>query len=348
MKPNFFSLLLLTAFFNTLLLSSCGSVSSKNFSIKFMDAPKVIQAGSSISWELHNPSQYAVDNLNFSLNDQNTTENKITFNENQLGHHLLKATFEVNGKPIEVSKNITVFASKKPVLYGYKIINSFPHDINAYTQGLEFYKGELYESTGQYGASSLRKVNFTTGEIIQKLPLNNSYFGEGITILNDQIFQLTWKENIGFVYDPSTFELLKSFSYIKSLEGWGLCNDGEQLYKSDGSEHIWILDADNQSELSKITAVTNNKVIKNINELEWVDGKIYANTYQFNKEVGIIIDPISGAVEGVVDFSGLKQKVKKHPKLDVLNGIAFHPTRKTFFVTGKNWDKLFEVAIFKK
>ena len=127
-----------------------------------------------------------------------------------------------------------------------------------------------------------------------------------------------------------------------------MCNDGRQLYKSDGSEHLWILDADSQSELSKITAVTNNKVIKNINELEWVAGKIYANTYQFNKEVGIIIDPQSGAVEGVIDFTGLKQKVKKHPKLDVLNGIAFHPTRKTFFVTGKNWDKLFEVAIFKK
>jgi glutamine cyclotransferase len=345
MKPNF---LLFIAFFNALLLSSCGSVSSKNFSIQFIEAPKIIQEGSSVSWKLHNPSDYVIENLTFKLNNEITADNSITFNENQLGHHELKASFEVNGKPIEISKNMTVFASKKPVLYGYKIINTYPHDINAYTQGLEFYKDAFYESTGQYGASSLRKVDFKTGKVIQKLPLNNSYFGEGITVVNDQIIQLTWKSKMGFVYDPTTFELVKSFSYNQSLEGWGLCNDGSQLYKSDGSEHIWILDADNQSELGKITAVTNNKVIKNINELEWVDGKIYANTYQFNKEVGIIINPDTGAVEGVIDFSGLKQKVKKHPKLDVLNGIAFHPKRKTFFVTGKNWNKLFEVAIFKK
>lgn len=333
---------------SVILFYGCGSVSPRNFSIQLIDSPKIIQQGSSISWKINNPSNYPIDNLSFSLNGQKIKANKLVFSENQLGHHKLKASFEVDGKPIEIQKQLTVYAAKKPKLYGYKIVNSYPHDIYAYTQGLEFYNGELYESTGQFGSSSLRKVDFRTGKVIEKLPLDSTYFGEGITILNNQIFQLTWKANLGFIYDPKTLKLIRSFSYQNSREGWGLCNDGKQLYKSDGSEFIWILDANNQNELKKLTAVTNNKVIKNINELEWVNGMIYANTYQFNKEVGIIINPNSGAVEGVIDFTGLKKQVKQHPKLDVLNGIAYHPDRKTFFVTGKNWDQLFEVAIFEK
>ena len=126
-----------------------------------------------------------------------------------------------------------------------------------------------------------------------------------------------------------------------------MCNDGTYIYKSDGTEKIWILDPDTLNELSFINIVTDKKVISKINELEWHNGKIYANTYQFNKEVGIIIDPKSGSVEGVIDFKGLKQRVKQHNKLDVQNGIAFHKERKTFFVTGKNWNKLFEIKIFE-
>jgi glutamine cyclotransferase len=152
---------------------------------------------------------------------------------------------------------------------------------------------------------------------------------------------------MGFVYNKNNFELIKSFDYNKSIEGWGLCNDGKRIYKSDGSEKIWILDPETLNELSFISIVTDKKVITKINELEWYNGKIYANTYQFNKEVGLIIDPKSGSVEGVIDFKGLKQKVKQHKKLDVQNGIAFHKKRNTFFVTGKNWNKLFEIKIFK-
>ena len=155
------------------------------------------------------------------------------------------------------------------------------------------------------------------------------------------------KNKIGFVYNKNDFKLIKSFSYQESSEGWGLCNDGEKIYKSDGSEKIWVLDPLNLNELYNISVVTNNKVIKKINELEWFDGKIYANTYQFNKEVAIIIDPSTGKVDGVIDFNGLKKRVKQHPELDVLNGIAYNKKRKTFFVTGKNWDKLFEIKILE-
>ena len=172
-------------------------------------------------------------------------------------------------------------------------------------------------------------------------------FGEGLTIIGDNLYQLTWKQKIGFVYNKNNFELIKSFNYKKSIEGWGLCNDGINIYKSDGTEKIWILDPETLNELSYISVVTNNKVITKINELEWYRGKIYANTYQFNKEVGLIIDPKSGSVEGVIDFKGLKEKVKKHDKLDVQNGIAFHSKKNTFFVTGKNWNKLFEIEIFE-
>jgi glutamine cyclotransferase len=213
---------------------------------------------------------------------------------------------------------------------------------------LEFYNGYLYESTGQYGNSSLRKIDFTTGEVLDKLELDASFFGEGLSFVNDQLVQLTWKENIGFVYNPDDFTLINSFEYGKSKEGWGLCADKNNLYKTDGTEKLWTLDPETFKEKDFVEILTHNKYINKVNELEYVDGLVYANTYQFNKEVVVIIHPQSGVVKGVVDFSGLKDKVTKHNRLDVFNGIAYHPERNTFFVTGKYWDKLFEVKIIKK
>jgi glutaminyl-peptide cyclotransferase len=169
-----------------------------------------------------------------------------------------------------------------------------------------------------------------------------------LTVLDDKVIQLTWKAKQGFVYDKQSLEMQKSFPFEASQEGWGLCNDGSDLYKSDGSNRIWTLDGQTYKERGNIQVMTHKTALKNLNELEWVDGKIYANTYQFQKDVVVIIDPESGAVEGVVDFSGLKEKVTQHQELNVFNGIAYHPVRKTFFVTGKNWDKLFEVKIFPK
>ena len=151
-----------------------------------------------------------------------------------------------------------------------------------------------------------------------------------------------------FIYNKANLQMTKSFPYFDSKEGWGLCNDGNKLYKSDGSENIWILNPTDFSEEKRIQVVTNKSALKKINELEWVSGKIYANTYQFQKDVVVIINPKTGRVEGVVDFSGLKEKVKQHDKLNVLNGIAYHKSRKTFFVTGKNWNKMFEVKILSK
>jgi glutamine cyclotransferase len=235
-------------------------------------------------------------------------------------------------------------------VYTYDIVNTYPHDTKAYTQGLEFHDGVLYEGTGKRGESTIRKVNFETGKVLQQIELDNSIFGEGITVMNGKLYQLTWQSGMGFVYNLETFNKIKNFTYGESREGWGLCNDGEKIFKSDGTEKIWFLDPETLEEQGHIETATNKSIFNKANELEYVDGKIYANVYQF--ESMMIIDATSGAIEGVVNFGGLKSQVKKGPDWDetnsVLNGVAYHPERKTLFVTGKNWDKLFEVKIYPK
>lgn len=338
---NRFSLLIIV-----LLLFSCGSTIKENFNINVIKTTEYLKNKNQIEFFVNNPSNYNITNLEFKINNKSVSSPYTL--EDKLGKNLLKASFNIDDKQFNINKEFIVYSSFKPKVYTYKIINEFFHDMNSYTQGLEFDDYYLYEGTGQYGYSMLKKINFQTGEVLDKLFLDKSYFGEGITILNDKIFQLTWKSKIGFVYNLNDLKLLKSFNYKNSVEGWGLCNDGKYLYKSDGTEKIWKLDANNLEEISFINVVTNNKVINKINELEWYNNKIYANTYQFNKEVGLIINPENGEVEGVIDFSGLKEKVKDHSGLDVLNGIAYNEKRKTFFITGKNWSKLFEIKIIEK
>jgi len=284
---------------------------------------------------------YKLDNEELALNN-----NKITLDQTELGAKTLTANISFEGETVEVSKNIKLLAEKAPEIYTYKIINEYPHDQNAYTQGLEFHQDTLYESTGKKGKSSLRKVDFRTGKVLKKIDLDNNYFGEGITILNNKIYQLTWQSGIGFIYDLRDFKKIDSFKYNQSREGWGLCNDGEKIFKSDGTEKIWFLNPQTMAEEGHFETVTNTSIFNKANELEYVNGKIYANVYQ--KESMMIIDAKSGAIEGVINFGGLKDKVTQHQNLDVLNGVAYHPVRKTFFVTGKNWDKLFEVDILKK
>ena len=180
------------------------------------------------------------------------------------------------------------------------------------------------------------------------MPIDDAYFAEGITLLDKKIYQLTWQSKIGFIYDLESFKLIDSFQYKKSIEGWGLCNDGKSIYKSDGSSKIWKINPNTLEEIDFIQVTTNKSIITKINEMEWINGRIYANTYQSNKDIIIIINPETGRVEGVVDFNGLKKKVKNHPKIDVLNGIAYNKNSNTIFMTGKNWNKLFELQIIDK
>jgi len=258
---------------------------------------------------------------------------------------LIKVKVYYDSKFEVAIKKLTVVNKNAPKLYTYEIVNTYPHDITSFTQGLEFYKGELYESTGQYGESKLRKIDYKSGNVLNNIDLKSSFFGEGLSILNDKIYQLTWRKGRGFVYDVNKFEQIGTFKYGQSTEGWGLCNDGQQFYKSDGTEYIWILNPNTLAEESYIQAYTNKGKLTNLNELEWINGYIYANRFQEN---GIaIINPKNGAIEAVVDFKILKSKVTKHMELNVLNGLAYNPETKTLFVTGKLWDKLFEVKIIE-
>jgi glutaminyl-peptide cyclotransferase len=185
-----------------------------------------------------------------------------------------------------------------------------------------------------------------TGDSFKEVRLSNKYFAEGLTVIDDKIIQLTWRENIGLVYDLNTLELIEEFQYNNSKEGWGLCNDKNKIFKSDGTENIWILDSNTFEEIDNFQVYTNKGKVNGLNELEWVNGKIYANRYGYNGVA--IINPDNGAVDGVIDLSGLKEKVLKHNNLDVLNGIAYNKVSKTLFVTGKMWNKIFEIEILKK
>ena len=330
----------------SLFLWTCGGsgTNKKNFSITTDSDKNTIQLGKKIKLNLNNPKNLEVKSVSYQLNGQDVSESFII--DSKLGEQKITAKIILEDTSEEVSTTITVLNNEQPKIFSYKIINEYPHDIKSYTQGLEFHDGELYESIGQYGESKLRKINYKTGDILKNINLGNQYFAEGITILNDKLYQLTWRENTGFIYDITTLEKIGTFKYGKSKEGWGLCNDGTALYKSDGTDKIWTLDATNFTEQGYIQAFTNNGKIASLNELEWIDGKIYANIYQRNGVA--IINPKNGAVDGVIDFSPLKEKVTQHPGLDVLNGIAFNTETNTIFVTGKDWDKLFEVEVFEQ
>ncbi|MBR9913999.1 MAG: glutaminyl-peptide cyclotransferase [Algicola sp.] len=331
----------------TFSLIACGNTGSQktNLTIETNAKDNVAKLGETINFTIKNPKELAISSVQFQWNDQ-PIESSIKLDDEKLGIHTIKAIVKLEDTSEEISTKITILNNVTPKVYGYKIINEYPHDITSYTQGLEFYNGALYESTGQYNESKLRKVDYKTGEVLQNVALADQYFGEGLTIYNESIYQLTWQENIGFVYDVNTLEKTSSFTYGKSKEGWGLCNDGKTIFKSDGTEHIWLLNPETLTEESHIQVYTNKGRIVGINEMEYIDGKIYANRYQKNGVA--IINPKNGAIEGVIDFSPLRKLVTQHQGLDVLNGIAYNPDTKTIFVTGKRWDKLFEVEVFEK
>lgn len=323
-----------------------------SYSLQISNSDNSLKLGESLTATIKNPKEKVIDSVTYNLNSKSIASLKnnnplsVALTNNKLGEHTLIATVYSEGKATDVSANFKLFNNKPPESYTFEIINTYPHDANAFTQGLEFYNGNLYESTGRNGQSTIRKVNLETGEVLQSSDLDIDYFGEGITALNDKLYQLTWQGKKGFVYDINTFEQLDSFSYNASKEGWGLCNDGSRLYKSDGTSKIWILNAETLAEEDYIQTVSHKTISKKLNELEWVNGKIYANNWQI--DLISIINPKNGAIEGLVDFRSLRKQVSSATKEDVLNGIAYNRETGKLYVTGKNWDKLFEVKIIKK
>lgn len=340
MRINFYLFLILIVFI------SCSN-ENQIYEISVSSESEIFNKESKVSLDIKlNNFLIKVEDLKFFINGKKVS--KVTnLSIAKLGSNSIKAQFTHNNQKKTIIKNIDVYNTDQPNLYSYEIIGEYPHDISLYTQGLEFKNNILYESTGLNGYSSLRKFDVYNNQLIDVRFLDDEYFGEGLTILNNKIYQLTWKNRIGFIYDLKTMNMEKSFNYGQSSEGWGLANDGNNLYKSDGTEKIWIIDPVTLKEIDNIEIVTDKKKVKNINELEIVDEKIYANTYQFNKDVVLVINKLTGSVDGIIDFGNLRNKVKQHNNLDVLNGIAFNKKRNSFFITGKRWDKIFEVKIIK-
>lgn len=229
-----------------------------------------------------------------------------------------------------------------PVRYGCKVVRSYAHDRGAFTQGLEYKDGVLYEGTGMNGRSALRKVRLDTGQVLAQTALAAEYFGEGITVQGTRILQLTWKHGQGFIYDKQTLKRTGSFQYPG--EGWGLANDGKQIYMSDGSAQIRVWDAATLKELRRITVNNGGRAIDQINELEIVNGEIYANVWQ--TEYVLRVSPADGRVLGIVDLSGLvRAAYSEAPDADVLNGIAYDAAGKRLLVTGKLWPKIYEIEL---
>lgn len=324
-----------------IILGSCGN----KYKLE-LQSPKTIQVNSLLSLSVQEKNNNPIDSIQYFLNGRPISAKDVNIKDEKLGKQALSATVYYEGNSKVLTNTIYFMASQPPVIYEYEIINEFPHDPNAFTQGFEFHDGIIYESTGQYGQSTLRKVDLETGEIKQKIELDDQYFAEGITILNDKIYQLTWQKGKGFVYELETMEKIKEFSYGESKEGWGLTHNNEYLIKSDGTERIWFLNNESQKEVSFIEAYTDKRKAEKLNELEFVKGKIYANIWQQNAI--LIINPVSGAIEGIANLKGLQTKAGQSGDDNVLNGIAYDADNDRLFVTGKKWNKVFEIELKKK
>jgi glutamine cyclotransferase len=236
-------------------------------------------------------------------------------------------------------------APTKPTpVYGYRVVHAYPHDRNAFTQGLEYHGGFLYEGTGLNGRSTLRKEELHSGKVLQEIRLDSEYFGEGITVFGQRIFELTWRAEKGFVYDLATFRQVRTFDYPG--EGWGLANDGHQILMSDGSSTIRLWDPSMLHEIRRFTVHDGKNPVDQLNELEYVRGEIFANVWQTDRIVRI--SPVDGRVTGWIDLAGLLPESEHVAGADVLNGIAYDSLGDRLFVTGKLWPKLFEIRIVRK
>ncbi|WDF77270.1 glutaminyl-peptide cyclotransferase [Mucilaginibacter sp. KACC 22773] len=267
-----------------------------------------------------------------------------------LGIKLITAKVYQAGKSQDVSTNILLLAAKAPEAYTYKVEKTYPHDTSSYTEGLEYLDGIMYESTGEAGHSTIRKNNLETGKAIQLTKLRDQYFGEGLSVVGNKVIQLTYREKVGFVYDKSSLKLLNTFPNNVGAEGWGMCFDGKKLYMDDSTNKIWFLNKDTYQEMGSINVCDDKKQIDSVNELEYIDGKLYANVYQTDDI--LVINPKTGAVEQKIDMKNLYPESERPAGRDwgnnVLNGIAYDAATKRIFVTGKKWPKMYQVKFSPK
>jgi len=260
------------------------------------------------------------------------------------GRKSLKVTAFKGGKPQNtVTRFMIIYSDLVPKKYGYKVIHTFPHNRDAFTQGLVYDNGVLYEGTGQETGSTLREVALETGKVIRQLNLDDSLFGEGITLYHDLIYQVTWKNKIGFVYNKSDFKLINKIYY--QTEGWGLTNIDDKIVMSDGTNILYFFEPEMFTIVKRIEVYDNEKKVDQLNEIEYINGEIWANIWM--TDLIARIDPVSGKVLAYIDLKGILPKSDRDAETDVLNGIAYDNQGKRIFVTGKRWPKLFEIKVME-
>lgn len=332
-------------------LANCGGAKKGENTLFTFDNSKFkeqYQSQEALELGILNPNSKTVDSVVYFNNEMKIGSKKgleklsFELKNQRLGYQNLKAVVYFDGENSEATSRIELVSNVQPKSLNYKIINMYSHDTASFTEGFEFRNDTLNESTGQKGTSYYRKYDYKTGKVYKQINLDSKYFGEGITFINNKLYQLTWQEKTGFIYNANTLKLEKTFAFDKDIEGWGMTNDGKNIYQSDGTEKIWKMNPENQKMIDYVNVYTSSTKIPKINELEWINGKIYANVWQ--KDAIAVVNPVSGAVEGILDLSGLRKFIK-YPNADVLNGIAYNPKTKTIFVTGKYWDKMFEITV---
>ncbi len=308
--------------------------------------------GEEITIRFENKDRFPVDSASISIDGRevarlgkNVNSHILRLPEDKAGNRIVKVTcWHPGNKRSTAATYIRLKPVQAPLKYGYQIVRTFPHDRKAYTQGLQYWDGYLYEGTGQYGESSIRKIDIQKGEILSVLNIDNQYFGEGITIYNDKIYQITWRSRKGFIYDLKTFTRQSVFNY--NSEGWGITTAGNRLIMSDGSNKLYHIAPSGFSIIKEVEVYDHQGEVNQLNELEYVNGLVWANVWLTNRIVAI--DPESGVVKAELDMSGLLPATDwatLNEKDDVLNGIAWNPEKNTFYVTGKRWPKMFEIKI---
>lgn len=331
------------------------------------DAGTMVKAGTDVTVKVNYPADMVPDSIVYQLESTTIASKKdgssviVKTDSIPLGPKTITAKLYKQGASQDVSTNIVLLPGKAPEELTFKIEKVYPHDTSSYTEGLQYHDGYLYESDGGYldppptdgvvGPSSLRKVDLTTGKVLLSIQNDPKVFAEGLAVVGDKIIQLTYREKIGYVYDKNTFKLLTTFENKVGVEGWGMTFDGNKLYMDDSTNRIWFLNKDTYQENGFIDVYDDKGPVPNINELEYVDGKIYANLYQ--TENILVIDAKTGAVLQKIDMSGLWPESQRPAGVDykydkVFNGIAWDAKGKRMFVTGKKWPHLYQVSFVKK
>ena len=354
-----FNLLLAAA---ALLLFSCNAKHQDNSISISPEAGTTYKSGDVVAVQAHYPAGSKPDSVVYLLDSvkigskKDTTAFLLKTDTIALGPRIITAKAYTGGKNQDASTNIVLLPSKAPEEYTFKVEKVFPHDTASYTEGLLYQDGSLFESGGGYldpppgqvkdRQSSLRRVDLTTGKVLQKTLVDPKVFAEGISIVGDKIIQLTYHEKIVNIYDKATLKLLKTIPFNIGVEGWGMCFDGKKLYMDDSTNRIFFLDKDTYRQTGFIDVYDDKGAVNEINELEYIDGKLYANIWK--TDTIIAIDPKTGAVLQRINLSSLYPEGKRSPNADVLNGIAYDAATKRIFITGKKWPHLYQVSFTKK